>query len=170
MLFLADLSSFYILIIVIILLCIIYITYIYALFPFIRKKQIIKDIEKLALDNNQEITITKANNSASYTISLNNTTYNIKIVFTSQDIDLQINNIDTWYGYKGQNSKKIKTPIKFIKDASLNNKIIILARHAKTIKKVINESEMIMVKDETDIYNMHILNYNQYDYLIKKCN
>ena len=170
MLFLSDLSSFYVIIIVIILLCIIYITYIYALFPFIRKKQIINDIRKLALDNNKSINILKANNNADYIINVDDSTYNIKIVFIEQDIDVQINNKDTWYGYKGQNNKKIKTPIKFINDVSLDNKIIILARLAKTIKKVINESEMIMVKDETDIYNMHILNYNQYEYLIKKCN
>lgn len=141
--------------------------YAYALFLFIRKKNIIKTIIKQANNENIDVSIIKSD-KADYVMKTNNKTYYLKIVLIKDNIDLQINNIDTWYGYNGSEAKKIKTPISFIHDSSINNKIIILARHAKTIKKVINESEMIMVKDETDVYNMHILNYNQYSYLLKK--
>ena len=159
-----TIQPFYLTIIILISLCIIYIIYIYALFPIIRKKKIINDIIKA----NDNIKIIKTKPNATYTLNIDNVIYNISIVFISEDIDLQINNIDTWYAYKKDNSKKIKINKDFIHDKSLENKIIILARHAKTIKKVINECEMIMVNDNIDVYGMHILSYNQYDYLFSK--
>ena len=42
-----------------------------------------------------------------------------------------------------------------------DNRIVILSNSAKTIKKVINECEMIMVKPNTDIYKINIINFNQ---------
>ena len=41
-----------------------------------------------------------------------------------------------------------------------DNRIIILSNSAKTIKKVINECEMIMVKPNTDVYKINIIKFS----------
>ena len=46
-------------------------------------------------------------------------------------------------------------------NSSLDNRIVILSKKAKTIKKVINECEMIMVKPETDVYKINIINFDK---------
>ena len=51
--------------------------------------------------------------------------------------------------------------------ANQQNKIILLANKAKTIKKVINECEMIMVNPDVDVHGTKVYNLNQYENLFK---
>ena len=45
------------------------------------------------------------------------------------------------------------------------NKIVVLASKAHTIKKVINECEMIMVDENVDVYNSLVINYDKINLL-----
>ena len=82
-----------------------------------------------------------------------------------------INNIDTFIAYikAGSDNMKAKsiTGISTFMKNKLENKIIIIPFKAKTIKKVINECEMVMVNPSVDVYNSKIYNANQIDELFK---
>ena len=96
--------------------------------------------------------------------------YRVKVLQSPKNSDIQINNIDTFIAYvkSGDNlkAKNISGMTSFMK-SKLNNKIIIVPFKAKTIKKVINECEMIMVNPSVDVYGCKIYNKDQIKELFK---
>lgn len=97
-------------------------------------------------------------------IKVNNQTFYFKILLCPSNCDLQINNIETWGIYKNGKFTYINDIKKFI-NSKKDNKIVVLASKAHTIKKVINECEMIMVDETTDVYNSLVINYDKINLL-----
>ena len=141
--------------------------------PIIIKKRIISGILKDASKYEVRCTILKNHvDNADFSIKTDDKVFLVKVINVKKNCDLQINNIDTFMMYtktlsKTFKVKKIPNLTKFMKSKK-GNRIIILSTKAKTIKKVINECEMVMVDENTDVYGVHILNYNNYSYLFKK--
>lgn len=99
-------------------------------------------------------------------IKINNQIFYFKILLCPNNCDLQINNIETWGIYKNGKFTYINDIKKFI-NSKVSNKIVVLASKAHTIKKVINECEMIMVNENVDVYNSLVINYDKIN-LIKE--
>lgn len=97
-------------------------------------------------------------------IKVNNQVFYFKILLCPSNCDLQINNIETWGIYKNGKFTYINDIKKFI-NSKKDNKIVVLASKAHTIKKVINECEMIMVDETTDVYNSLVINYDKINLL-----
>ncbi len=93
-------------------------------------------------------------------IKVNNQVFYFKILLCPSNCDLQINNIETWGIYKNGKFIYINDIKKFINSKGIN-KIVVLASKAHTIKKVINECEMIMVDETVDVYNSLVINYDK---------
>ena len=151
-----------------ILLCILYIVFVVVIYPSIRKNKVMTQLVKSANLNNKKITIvTTKLHDATFQIKIEDKCYLAKVVMVSKNCDLQINNIDTFVVYKKSSadtykSKCISNMTQFMK-AKEENKIILLSNKAKTIKKVINECEMIMVNPKVDVHGVHIYNFNDYN-------
>lgn len=99
-------------------------------------------------------------------IRVDDQVFYFKILLCPNNCDLQINNIETWGIYKQGKFIYINEIKKFI-NSKENNKIVVLASKAHTIKKVINECEMIMVDENVDVYNSLVINYDKIN-LIKE--
>lgn len=164
-------KSFYILSLVLIGVCLIYIVYISVIYPLIKKANIKKILSKYSIKNNKKVVVVnEKNNGATFKIKVDDTTYLAKMVIVKKGCDLQINNIDTWVMYiKSGDTYKCKsiTNMTSFMTSKESNKIVILANTAKTIKKVINECEMIMVNPSTDVHGVKIYNLNQLEELVK---
>ena len=164
--FFYALESFYIIVIAVIVICALDILYIALIKPTIYKNKAIRLIKKAALNNKKNVHIIKnKNEGCSFSIKVDEKTYNAKVLMSPKNCDLQINNIDTWVCYIKASSDSMKTKLvnnlsRFM-NSSLDNRIVILSKKAKTIKKVINECEMIMVKPETDVYKINIINFDK---------
>ena len=170
--FFYALESFYIIVIAVIVICALDILYIALIKPTIYKNKAIRLIKKAALNNKKIVHIIKnKNEGCSFSIKVDEKTYNVKVLMSPKNCDLQINNIDTFIAYikAGSDNMKAKsiTGISTFMKNKLENKIIIIPFKAKTIKKVINECEMVMVNPSVDVYNIKIYNANQIDELFK---
>lgn len=170
--FFYALESFYIIVIAVIVICALDILYIALIKPTIYKNKAIRLIKKAALNNKKIVHIIKnKNEGCSFSIKVDETTYNAKVLMSPKNCDLQINNIDTFIAYikAGSDNMKAKsiTGISTFMKNKLENKIIIIPFKAKTIKKVINECEMVMVNPSVDVYNSKIYNANQINELFK---
>ena len=170
--FFYALESFYIIVIAVIVICALDILYIALIKPTIYKNKAIRLIKKAALNNKKIVHIIKnKNDGCSFSIKVDEKTYNAKVLMSPKNCDLQINNIDTFIAYikAGSDNMKAKsiTGISTFMKNKLENKIIIIPFKAKTIKKVINECEMVMVNPSVDVYNSKIYNANQIDELFK---
>lgn len=170
--FFYALESFYIIVIAVIVICALDILYIALIKPTIYKNKAIRLIKKAALNNKKIVHIIKnKNEGCSFSIKVDEKTYNVKVLMSPKNCDLQINNIDTFIAYikAGSDNMKAKsiTGISTFMKNKLENKIIIIPFKAKTIKKVINECEMVMVNPSVDVYNSKIYNANQIDELFK---
>lgn len=170
--FFYALESFYIIVIAVIVICALDILYIALIKPTIYKNKAIRLIKKAALNNKKIVHIIKnKNEGCSFSIKADEKTYNAKVLMSPKNCDLQINNIDTFIAYikAGSDNMKAKsiTGISTFMKNKLENKIIIIPFKAKTIKKVINECEMVMVNPSVDVYNSKIYNANQIDELFK---
>lgn len=170
--FFYALESFYIIVIAVIVICALDILYIALIKPTIYKNKAIRLIKKAALNNKKIVHVIKnKNEGCSFSIKVDGITYNIKVLMSPKNCDLQINNIDTFIAYikAGSDNMKAKsiTGISTFMKNKLENKIIIIPFKAKTIKKVINECEMVMVNPSVDVYNSKIYNANQIDELFK---
>ena len=170
--FFYALESFYIIVIAVIVICALDILYIALIKPTIYKNKAIRLIKKAALNNKKIVHIIKnKNEGCSFSIKVDDKTYNAKVLMSPKKCDLQINNIDTFIAYikAGSDNMKAKsiTGISTFMKNKLENKIIIIPFKAKTIKKVINECEMVMVNPSVDVYNSKIYNANQIDELFK---
>lgn len=170
--FFYALESFYIIVIAVIVICALDILYIALIKPTIYKNKAIRLIKKAALNNKKNVHIIKnKNEGCSFSIKVDEKTYNVKVLMSPKNCDLQINNIDTFIAYikAGSDNMKAKsiTGISTFMKNKLENKIIIIPFKAKTIKKVINECEMVMVNPSVDVYNSKIYNANQIDELFK---
>ena len=166
------LEPFYIIVIAVIVICALDILYIALIKPTIYKNKAIRLIKKAALNNKKIVHIIKnRNEGCSFSIKVDEKTYNVKVLMSPKNCDLQINNIDTFIAYikAGSDNMKAKsiTGISTFMKNKLENKIIIIPFKAKTIKKVINECEMVMVNPSVDVYNSKIYNANQIDELFK---
>ena len=108
---------------------------------------------------------------ATFKIKIEEKVYLAKVIYTPKNCDLQINNVDTFVVYKkasdGNYKHKVLSNMSTFMKANQQNKIILLANKAKTIKKVINECEMIMVNNETNVHGVKVYNLNQLDQLVK---
>lgn len=164
-------KPFYIFSAAIIAICLIYIFYISLIYPALRKSKVKTLLNEHASNNNKKIIIVKEkNHGATFKIKIDETIYLAKVVMNSKNCDLQINNIDTWVMYiKNGDTYKCKslTDMTTFMNHKAKNKIIILANQAKTIKKVINECEMIMVNPSVDVHGVKIYNLNQLEELVK---
>ena len=170
--FFYALESFYIIVIAVIVICALDILYIALIKPTIYKNKAIRLIKKAALNNKKIVHIIKnKNEGCSFSIKVDEKTYNAKVLMSPKKCDLQINNIDTFIAYikAGSDNMKAKsiTGISTFMKNKLENKIIIIPFKDKTIKKVINECEMVMVNPSVDVYNSKIYNANQIDELFK---
>lgn len=170
--FFYALESFYIIVIAVIVICALDILYIALIKPTIYKNKAIRLIKKAALNNKKIVHIIKnKNEGCSFSIKVDEKTYNVKVLMSPKNCDLQINNIDTFIAYikAGSDNMKAKsiTGMSTFMKNKLENKIIIIPFKAKTIKKVINECEMVMVNPSVDVYNSKIYNANQIDELFK---
>ena len=170
--FFYALESFYIIVIAVIVICALDILYIALIKPTIYKNKAIRLIKKAALNNKKIVHIIKnKNEGCSFSIKVDEKTYNVKVLMNPKNCDLQINNIDTFIAYIKASSDNMKaksiTDISTFMKNKLENKIIIIPFKAKTIKKVINECEMVMVNQSVDVYNSKIYNANQIDELFK---
>ena len=170
--FFYALESFYIIVIAVIVICALDILYIALIKPTIYKNKAIRLIKKAALNNKKIVHIIKnKNEGCSFSIKVDGLTYNAKVLMSPKNCDLQINNIDTFIAYikAGSDNMKAKsiTGISTFMKNKLENKIIIIPFKAKTIKKVINECEMVMVNPSVDVYNSKIYNANQINELFK---
>lgn len=170
--FFYALESFYIIVIAVIVICALDILYIALIKPTIYKNKAIRLIKKAALNNKKNVHIIKnKNEGCPFSIKVDEKTYNVKVLMSPKNCDLQINNIDTFIAYikAGSDNMKAKsiTGISTFMKNKLENKIIIIPFKAKTIKKVINECEMVMVNPSVDVYNSKIYNANQIDELFK---
>lgn len=170
--FFYALESFYIIVIAVIVICALDILYIALIKPTIYKNKAIRLIKKAALNSKKIVHIIKnKNEGCSFSIKVGEKTYNAKVLMSPKNCDLQINNIDTFIAYikAGSDNMKAKsiTGISTFMKNKLENKIIIIPFKAKTIKKVINECEMVMVNPSVDVYNSKIYNANQIDELFK---
>ena len=166
------LEPFYIIVLAVIVICALDILYIALIKPTIYKNKAIRLIKKAALNNKKIVHIIKnKNEGCSFSIKVDEKTYNAKVLMSPKNCDLQINNIDTFIAYikAGSDNMKAKsiTGISTFMKNKLENKIIIIPFKAKTIKKVINECEMVMVNPSVDVYNSKIYNANQIDELFK---
>lgn len=166
------LNSFYIVSAIVIACCFLYIIFILIL-PTIKQNILKKNISNQAIKSNKKCEIIKASvDGISFVLKTENKTYNVKVLSVPKNCDLQVNNIDTWMIYKKSfgsgtlSCKEIDNMTSFMK-SSLENRIVILSSKAKTIKKVINECEMIMVKPDTNIYGVNIINFDQIEHLFK---
>ena len=132
--------------------CVLYILYVMVLNPLFHKIKIKKKLNDLAINNNKKIIVVNdKSNGSTFKIKVENKIYTAKLILTKKNCDLQINNIDTWVMYiKSNDTYKCKTIPNMTEfmNYKVDNKIVILANQAKTIKKVINECEMIMVNNE----------------------
>ena len=97
-------------------------------------------------------------------IRVDDQVFYFKILLCPNNCDLQINNIETWGIYKQGKFTYINEIKKFI-NSQESNKIVVLASEAHTIKKVINECEMIMVDENVDVYNSLVINYDKINLL-----
>ena len=166
------LEPFYIIVLAVIVICTSDILYIALIKPTIYKNKAIRLIKKAALNSKKIVHIIKnKNEGCSFSIKVDEKTYNAKVLMSPKKCDLQINNIDTFIAYikAGSDNMKAKsiTGISTFMKNKLENKIIIIPFKAKTIKKVINECEMVMVNPSVDVYNSKIYNANQIDELFK---
>ena len=166
------LNPFYIIVLAVIVICTLDILYIALIKPTIYKNKAIRLIKKAALNNKKIVHIIKnKNEGCSFSIKVDGKTYNAKVLMSPKKCDLQINNIDTFIAYikAGSDNMKAKsiTGISTFMKNKLENKIIIIPFKAKTIKKVINECEMVMVNPSVDVYNSKIYNANQINELFK---
>ena len=151
--------------------CVLYILYVMLLNPLFQKIKIKKKLNSLAIKHNKKIIVVKdKNNGSTFKIKVEDKTYTAKLILTKKNCDLQINNIDTWVMYiKSGDTFKCKSipNMTVFMNYKADNKIVILANQVKTIKKVINECEMIMVNNETNVHGVNVYNLNQLDQLIK---
>ena len=164
-------ESFYIIVIVLIVLCFLDIIYLSVIKPIFNNNKVKNKLTKLINKHNISYKLEKAKeDGANFKLLLNGKKYLIKVVIVPKNCDLQINNIDTWVCYIKASSDSMKTKLvnnltNFMKSKK-ENKIVILSNKAKTIKKVINECEMIMVKPETDVYKINIINFDKIEEFI----
>lgn len=171
MLFLA-IKPFYIFSLSIVVICILYIVFITVIYPTILNNAVKRNLTKLALANNKKMIIVKTKSfDATFKIKIEEKVYLAKVIYTPKNCDLQINNVDTFVVYKkasdGNYKHKVLSNMSTFMKANQQNKIILLANKAKTIKKVINECEMIMVNPDVDVHGTKIYNLNQYENLFK---
>ncbi|MCI5744680.1 MAG: hypothetical protein MR270_00105 [Erysipelotrichaceae bacterium] len=133
----------------------------------------VKRVKRSLQKHNKDFIFYKANKTidCDFILKIYDKTYYVKVLDVPHNCELQINNIDAFYYYSNFNKAAKINPIanmsKFMK-SKMENKIIILSFKAKAIKMYINECEMIKVNEKTNVYNVHILNYNEYNELAKK--
>ena len=167
-----KIDPFYIFSMIIVGLCLIYIVFISVIFPNIKKSKIKKLLLLSASNNNKKIIIINdKTNGNTFKIKIEGKVYNAKLVFVNKNCDLQVNNFETWVIYKkcsdgNYKTKTIPDMTRFMQ-SKVENKIILLSSKAKTIKKVINECEMIMANPSTNVFGVNVFNYNDYDELFK---
>ena len=119
--------------------------------------QCLQNIDSISFLSGKEI-------DEDFKIKVNNQVFYFKILLCPSNCDLQINNIETWGIYKNGKFAYINDIKKFINSKGIN-KIVVLASKAHTIKKVINECEMIMVDETVDVYNSLVINYDKINLL-----
>ena len=161
-----SLDPFYIIVLALIILCFLDILYVSFLKPIINKIKVKNKLLYNISKSNLSYTLTKEKkDGCDYKLLINGKEFYIKVVIVPKNCDLQINNIDTWVCYIKASSDSMKTKLvnnlSSFMNSSLDNRIVILSKKAKTIKKVINECEMIMVKPETDVYKINIINFDK---------
>lgn len=171
MLFFA-IKPFYIFAFSVIVICLLYIIYITLIYPAIRNSIIRKKLTKEALTYNKNIIILKSKEyDSTFKIKIEEKIYLAKVIYTPKNCDLQINNVDTFVVFKkasdGNYKHKTLSNMTVFMKSNQPNKILLLAKKAKTIKKVINECEMIMVNSSTDVHGTNIYNFGEYENLFK---
>lgn len=161
-----TLDPFYIIVIALIAICFLDILYVSILKPIINKNRVKNKLLYHISKSNLSYDLSKTNiDGSDFKLLINGKKYLIKVVIVPKNCDLQINNIDTWVCYMKASGDSMKTKLinnltRFM-NSKQDNRIVILSNSAKTIKKVINECEMIMVKPNTDVYKINIINFNQ---------
>lgn len=165
-------QPFYVFSISLIVLCILYIVFISVIYPTIKNNKVKKLLINSAIKENKKIVIIKEKSKGStFKIKIEDKIYSAKVIYTRKNCDLQINNFETWVMYiksaDGTYKTKTVSNMSEFMNSKDNNKIVLLANKAKTIKKVINECEMIMVNPTIDVFGVNVYNYNDYSTLFK---
>ena len=154
--------SFYITAGVLVLICLLYIIFISVYYPLLCKSKVYKKINQIKEENHYDFELKKSKiDGSDFVLIKDNKRYLIKVLIVKAGCDLQINNIETFVIYNGNNNNgKGLSDMHTFMTSKQDNRILILSSQAKTIKKVINESEMIMVDSNTNIYNTKLINFN----------
>ena len=165
-------KPFYIIVLAVIIVCLLNILYTLVIKPLYYKKKALTLISKASKESNTPYQIDKTRKDGStFTLIINNKTYNVKVLQTPKKCDLQINNIETFVVYTKTLSDTMKSKVlsdmKTFMNSKMENRIIIIPSKAKTIKKVINECEMIMVNHTVDVYKTKIYNEKEIINLFK---
>lgn len=164
-----SIPTFYIICIVLVALCILDILYITIVSPKLNISRVKGKIEKSFKGDKKYMLVKSKVDGADLKLIYDDKDYYIKVVPVKDGCDLQINNIDTFVMYTkyGNNMKnKVMNDMSDFMNSKMENRIIMLSSNAKTIKKVINECEMIMVDNNTNVYNTKVINYNQIENFI----
>ena len=167
-----TMESFYWVVVLLITICVIDVLYLALIKPLFYKSKAIKLLKKHSFNNKKMIRIiNNKKEGCDFSFQLDDTIYNVKVLLNPRNSDIQINNIETFISYVNAGSDNMKTKtlpkMSAFMNNKLDNKIILLPVKAKTIKKVINECEMIMVNPDVDVHGTKIYNLNQYENLFK---
>lgn len=165
-------NHFYIIVTIVVLGCLINILYTLLIKPLLYKNKTIKLLNKASGETNINYSLIKnKQDGCTFSLKIKEKIYNVKVLQTPKNCDLQINNIETFVVYKKANADAMKSKVlndmHSFMNSKLENKIIIIPKKAKTIKKVINECEMIMVNHSVDVYKTHLYNSNEVIHLFK---
>lgn len=148
--------------------------------PAVAKVSTEKGIEKFLSENTENFTFTEAKGKPyHFDLMVNNHKYAIKIVHIPSFAEVQINDRLTWevkYGAgdvpgRPQPNRKYLDELRPFLKCNLDldiQKVIILTPKAKKIVKYINECEIIFVTSKTDVYNVKVINENDYSLFLDK--
>ena len=163
------LNPFYIIIILVILFTFFHLLYKFVLYPFFIKKRIKSNIIKEAVANNTTaIIINQHIDNCDFQIKINDKIFLIKIIYNKKNCDLQINNFETFFMYQKTFSNALKAKqifgLKTFMKSTKQNRILVLAKKAKTIKKVIIKKKVkiiiLLIQMELSIFKEVILLHN----------
>lgn len=143
--------------------------------PKFKKKKVIKYVKQFFENSNLKYQLETVNN-AFYDLSLqiNDNHYLIKILVVPEYSEIQINSKSTWelkYGAgnsigKAQPHSRFINEIRTFQNTDVDQmKILLVYPKPKKIVKYINESEVIFVNQNTDVYQTHIISLEQLNYL-----
>ena len=155
---------------------IIIIIILYFLLQIIYKKSLVNNyLKKLKQHFNHEVTISEVKEFKKvYELKTKNTNYFIQLVIVPLNSRIQINNYITWelktggkdgIGDAPNKVTRLTEIEKFMSSSFNGKKIVVFLPSVKKIVKYINECEIVLVNEKTDVYGAKVIsseNFNVY--------